>query len=301
MDIRHLVYFSEVAKQLSFTKAAATLHVSQPSLSKAIKNIEEELGVPLFFRGSKHIELTDAGHAVLINARQVLQAFKNLTSELEDITSFKKGEIHIGIPPIVGATFFSTIISQFKATYPFIHLNLSEFGTKNIKQGVMDGSLDIGLICNLPSDNEHFDIIKILNDPLMLVVHHENPLAQKKNVSISDLEHESFIFYRNDFSLYDRIIEECSKHGFSPNIVCESSQKEFMIEMVKGKIGVALLPRKICRNIAEQDIIALDLHLTSLKLEMGMIWKKSRYLPFSVREFVRMSGEMFIQTPVESD
>ena len=80
MDIRQIEYFVEVAKQLSFTKAAATLHVSQPSISKAIQNFEAELGVPLFYRSSKRLELTDAGQAVLINSMHVLEAFQNMRS-----------------------------------------------------------------------------------------------------------------------------------------------------------------------------------------------------------------------------
>lgn len=90
MDIRQIEYFSEVAKHLSFTKAASTLHVSQPSISKAIQNLEAELGVPLFYRSSKQLELTDAGRAVLVNAQHVLEAFKNLRSELTDIMELKK-------------------------------------------------------------------------------------------------------------------------------------------------------------------------------------------------------------------
>nr|WP_269758419.1 LysR family transcriptional regulator [Thalassobacillus sp. C254] len=105
MDIRHLEYFSEVAKHLSFTKASQTLHVSQPSISKAIKNLEEELGVPLFYRSSKQLDLTDAGKAVLTNAQTVLAAFRNLTTELNDVMDLKSGEVKIGIPPLLGQHF----------------------------------------------------------------------------------------------------------------------------------------------------------------------------------------------------
>src|SRR5690625_2848964 len=102
MDIRHLEYFVEVAKHLNFTKAASSLHISQPSLSKAIKHMEGELGVPLFYRAFRQLELTDAGHALLQNAKQVLHSYQNLTSELNDLMNLKKGEIKIGIPPIIG-------------------------------------------------------------------------------------------------------------------------------------------------------------------------------------------------------
>ncbi|WLD94444.1 LysR family transcriptional regulator [Alkalihalobacillus sp. AL-G] len=288
MDIRHLEYFTEVARHLSFTKAASVLHVSQPSISKAIKHIEEELGVSLFYR-SKHLELTDAGKAVLENAKHVLEAFNNLTSELTDVMDLKKGEIRIGIPPIIGAAFFSKLISRFKEDYPYVQITLTEVGSKKIKQGVEDGSLDIGLICNLPIQKGNFEIIKVINDPLMLIVHKEHPLANQEAIDLSDLKSEPFILYRQDFTLHDRIVEECSKKGFHPNVVCESSQKDFMIEMVEARLGIALLPGKVTHSITNQDIIALPLSNSKLSLELGMVWKRNKYLPFAVREFIEMS------------
>lgn len=295
IDIRHLEYFSEVARQLSFTKAALILHVSQPSLSKTIKSVEEELGVTLFYRSSKQLELTDAGKAVLVNTKIVLESFKNLTSELTDILELKKGEIRIGIPPIIGAAFFSKLISQFKKVYPTVEIILTEVGTKQIKQEVEEGSVDIGLICNLPNQSDSFEIINLLIDPLMLIVQRENPIASKKIAYFSDLENESFILYRKDFSLHDRIMEECLKNGFYPNVVCESSQKDFIIEMVEAKLGVALLPCKICREIRNEGIKTLPLDKSNLKLELGMIWKKNKYLPFVVREFISLTQQFVLK------
>jgi len=291
LDIRHLEYFSEVAEHLSFTKASQTLHVTQPSISKAVKNLEDELGVPLFYRSSKQLELTDAGKAVLINARKVLEAFNSLTWELTDIMELKSGEIRIGIPPIVGAAFFSKLISIFKEKYPLVKITLTEVGTKKIKQGVDDGSLDIGLICTFPTQNSNFEIIKVLKDPLRLIVHKDHPLTAKKKVHFSDLENEPFILYRKDFSLYDLIIEECSKNHFQPNIVCESSQKDFLLGMVEGKLGVALLPSKICEAINRSDVAVLSFNESVVNLELGMIWKKNKYLSFAVREFITTSED----------
>lgn len=289
MEIRHLEYFSEVARQLSFTKAAATLHVSQPSISKAIKNLETELGIPLFYR-SKQLELTDAGKAVLVNAQHVLRACKNLTAELSDITELKKGEIKIGVPPIIGAAFFSKIISQFKSLYPTVEILLTEVGSKMIKQGVDDGSLDIGLICNTPLKNSSFEAVQVIKDPLMLIVHHEHPLAGDDEIRLSDLASESFIMYRDDFTLYDRILDECAKNDFYPNIVCQSSQKDFMIEMVEARLGIALLPSKIARSIKSDSIKAIKLSQSNINLDLGMIWKKDKYLPFAVKKFIELAN-----------
>ncbi|GAB3798058.1 LysR substrate-binding domain-containing protein [Virgibacillus kimchii] len=289
MDIRQVTYFAEVAKQKSFTKAAATLHVSQPSLSKTIKNLEEKLGTPLFYRAAKGLELTDTGQVFLANAKNVLDAFDNLTAELDDVGELKKGEIKIGIPPIIGAAFFSTLISKYIELYPSIQMSLNEVGSNKIKQEVSEGELDVGLICNLPIQKENYETIRLLKDPLMLIMHRDNPLAVREEIKFSDIEHEPMILYRRDFSLHDRIMEACRNHGFYPNVVCESSQKDFIIEMVEAKLGVALLPSKICSQIANENMKAIPFDKPAVYLELAMIWKKDKYLPHAVREFITMA------------
>src|SRR5690625_2314241 len=129
LDIRHLEYFVQVANHLNFTKAATVLHVSQPSLSKTIKGMEDDLGVPLFYRSFRQLELTDAGKALLQNAKHVLHAYENLTSELDDVMDLKKGEIRIGIPPIIGAAFCSKLISRYIDLFPYINVSLMEVGS----------------------------------------------------------------------------------------------------------------------------------------------------------------------------
>lgn len=295
LDIRQIEYFAEVAKQLSFTKAATTLHVSQPSISKAIQNLETELGVPLFYRSPKKLELTDAGHAVLVNAHQVLLAFNNMRSQLTELMELKKGQLRIGIPPIVGAEFFSKLISQYKEQYPFIEILLTEVGTKRIRQKIEHGELDIGLVCSTKSKNEQLNTLSFLEDPLQLIVHSDHPLANKSMVSIGDLAKESFIIYRNDFILYDRIIEECSKAGFAPIIACETTQKDLFIEMVQAKLGVALLPEKIVEKIHYDSVCAIPFQQPFINLELGITWKNSEYIPFAVREFIELAQQFTIE------
>ncbi|TFJ92457.1 LysR family transcriptional regulator [Lentibacillus salicampi] len=289
MDIRQLTCFAEVARQLNVTRAADTLHISQPSLSKTIKNLEAELGAPLFYRGSQQLELTDAGEAFLVNAKKVLEAFDNLTSELNDVIDLKRGEIKIGIPPIIGAAFFSTFISHYKETYPSIDLLLTEVGSNKIRQGVTDGELDIGLICNLPAQKENLETIQLLKDPLMLMVHNDHPWADRTTIDFAEIENEPLILYRHDFSLHDRIMEACAGYRFEPKIVCESSQKDFMIEMVDAKLGVTLLPSRICRQIKNENLAAIPFSRPEVNLELGMIWNKDKYLPYAVRKFIEMS------------
>lgn len=295
MDIRQIEYFVEVAKQLSFTKAAATLHVSQPSISKAIQNFEAELGVPLFYRSSKRLELTDAGQAVLINSMQVLEAFQNMRSELTDLMQLKKGQIRIGIPPIVGAEFFSKLISVYKEQHPYIEILLTEVGTKRIREEIETGELDIGLVCSVTSTNENLETIRFLKDPLQLIVHESHRLAGQKTIAMSDLANEAFIIYRKDFILFDRIIEECKNHGFYPTIACETTQKDLFIEMVQAKLGIALLPQKIAEKIPYNSIKRIPFKEQAIHLELGITWKKNKYLPYSVREFIQLAHQFVLQ------
>ena len=295
MDIRQLEYFVEVAKQLSFTRAATTLHISQPSLSKAIQNMEADLGVPLFYRSSKQLELTDAGQITLANAQHIINAFENLYTELTDIMELKKGKLRIGIPPIVGAEFFSKLITAYKEHYPFIEIALTEVGSKSIRTKIDQGELDIGLVCSATSPNEQLETMPFLNDPLHAIVHEDHPLAHREKIHLSELKDAPFIMYRNDFVLYDRIIEECSKNDFFPIIACETSQKDLFIEMVQAKLGVALLPQKIAEKIPYSTIKVIPFYEQPIDLELGISWRRNKYLPSAVREFIRLAEKFNVR------
>lgn len=290
MDIRHLEYFCEVARQRSFTKAAEALHITQPTISKMIKTLEDELGVPLFSRAAKQIELTDAGKAVYSQAQHVISAFQNLTSELSDVMNIKKGTIRIGLPPIASSSIFPRVIGEFNKIYPNIELELLEVGSKVVERGIEDGSLDIGVVCSLPERADSFELFACIKDPLMVIVHPEHRLASRDQVDFADLKDEAFVLYRNDFSLHDHIVARCIKSGFQPRIVCGSSQRDFMTEAVAAGLGIALLPRKICQELDSSRIKALHLAEPAVYLQLAVIWKKDKYLSFAAREWLKFTS-----------
>lgn len=289
MDIRQLEYFAEVAKHLNFTKAAAELHVSQPSLSKTIKNMEASLGVPLFYRSFRQLELTDAGAALLQNAKQVLYAYQHLTSAMDDVMNIQKGAIRIGIPPIVGAAFCADLISHYYAAFPQIDLSLQEVGSKMIMDGILDGEIDVGFVCHPPKNNQAMTSVQLLKDPLMVLMHTDNPLCQKEGIELKELEAEAFVMYRQDFSLFNQIMDACTEADFYPEIVCQSSQKDFMMEMVAAKLGIALLPQQICEQIHHKDLTAVPLVTSTVALDLHLVWKQDHYVPFAVRAFISLA------------
>lgn len=292
MDIRHLEYFTEVARHKSFTKAAQVLHITQPTISKMIKALEEELGVTLFCRSARQIELTDAGVAVFNQAQQILSSFQNLTFELNDVMNIKKGNIKIGLPPIASSSVFPRIIGEFNKAYPAISLQIIEVGSKMVEHGVEDGTLDIGVVCTLPTKEDVFDMFSLVRDPLMLVINSDHRLAERDTVSFADLKEESFVLYREDFSLHDRIVEKCLQCGFHPKVVCESSQRDFMTEAAAANLGVALLPKKICSELDGKRVRAIPLAEPAIYLHLAVIWKKDKYMSFAAREWLKFTSEL---------
>jgi len=293
MNIRQLEYFLEVARQESFSKAATILHVSQPSISEMIKNLEEELGSPLLYRSAKRLELTDSGQIVKQQAEQIVTLFHNLSGNLQEINQWKKGKIRIGLPPITASTIFPRLLGEFKQQYPNIELQLYEFGSKKVRQGVNEGSLDIGIVCSLPDRTENFEVLPFVDDPIKIILHPDHRLSGQSTIDFIDLRDEGFVLYSEDFSLHDQIIARCKLAGFQPIIICETSQREFMTQMVAAKLGIALLPSNICRELDPTLFIALPLTDPQLTLHLAVIWRKDRYMSVATRRWLDFTRKNF--------
>lgn len=291
MDIHHLTYFMEVARHRNFTKAAQALHISQPSISKMIKVLEEELGVPLFARTTRQIELTDAGKAVLNEAQHIIHSFQNLKSELSDVMQLKTGNILFGLPPMVGASFFPKIIGQFNHKYPGITIKLIEVGSRQVEYGIEDGSLDIGVVA-LPVKEDIFEMFSFVKEPLMAITPLNHPLAKRDKLRLIDLKDEPLALFREDFSLHDTIIDRCHDRGFYPKIICESSQWDFIAEMVAAELGVALLPTTICRDLDPKRIKAISLIDPVIYWDLAIIWKKDKYISFATKEWLKFTSAL---------
>ncbi|WP_342779155.1 cidABC operon transcriptional activator CidR [Paenibacillus hemerocallicola] len=289
-DIRHLKYFMEVVKCRSFTKAAEALHITQPTISKMVKSIEEELGVVLLNRSGKHVEPTDAGLAIMNQAQLIVNSFDSLSSDLADIVQLKKGEIRVGLPPMAGARFFPKVIGEFRREYPLIRIELIEDGAKTIEKGVESGSLDIGVVV-MPTDDDLFQSFPFVRENLMLLVYPEHRLARRSGVPLEELSEERFILFREDFALHDRIPAACIRAGFQPQVVFESSQWDFISEMVAADLGIAMLPETICRNLDSRRISVVPLAPPGIPWHLAMIWRRDAYMSYALREWIRFARE----------
>lgn len=168
MDYRHLKYFLEVASQKSFSKAARNLHISQSAISRMIKSLEDEIGVTLFIRNAKTVELTAPGTIFLNYAKRCVFSFEHLKSDFENEFNLKQDTIEIGLPPITDAHVFAKLLGEFKKNYPQIEIKLYEHGSKIVESSVQEGIIDVGIICTIP--NKDFESFFLSNDDVCVVM-----------------------------------------------------------------------------------------------------------------------------------
>ncbi|WP_309118239.1 LysR family transcriptional regulator [Paenibacillus sp.] len=289
MDLRQLAYFVAVAKAQSYTKAAERLHVTQPTLSKMVRLLEEELNVTLFERGgSKRIRLTDAGEILLRSAQGILTSVENMTTELDDLLELRRGDLLLGLPPMIGGRYFPPILEHFRAKYPHINIKLIEKGGKRIETAVEAGDLDVGIVI-LPVENEAaFTIRPFFEDELRAVLHAEHPLASRTSIALRELAAEPFILFGEQFTLHHLILQACAEEGFRPEIALETAQWDFMTGMVAARFGVAFLPQNVCDKIDDPDVRTVPLASPEPKWRLAMIWRKERYLPYAARAWIEL-------------
>lgn len=292
IDIRHLEYFVEVARQKSFSKAAIICHVSQSAISKMIKDLETELGTPLFNRTSKYVQLTDTGIIFLDQAQQVVVMFHHLTTEFENKIKTEKGKISIGLLPITSSTIFAELLGEFKRKYPQIEISLSEYGSKKVALAIQDGTLDAGVVCIVP-DNHYYDSFSFSTDPLYVIVSPQNSISELPSIELAALSNESFVLYSKDFSLHDEIINQCRQVGFSPNVIFETSQFELMTQMVAANLGIAFLPSAVCKELDPHRIVSVPLTQPQIIHNMSIVWKRGRSMSHAAQLWLQFAQNYF--------
>ncbi|MEW9701658.1 LysR family transcriptional regulator [Paenibacillus sp. SI8] len=299
MDIRHMQYVNEIVRANSFTKAAQALHITQPTISKAIRNLENELNVELFIRDGKQIKLTDAGQAICTYAQPILQLFDQLQAELNDMTFLNKGSIRIGLPPMAGSNFFPNVFKKFQDRYPGIMIKMIEDGANKIEEYAADGTIDVGVML-APIQQELFDSYSLFEDQLKVIMHPSHRLVNQEKIELAELANERFILFNSDFALHGRIIAACRSVGFEPHIVYESSQWDFIGEMVGAELGIAMLPSTICQLLKPGKIAVVPLVQPTIPWQLVMAWRKDGYLSLAAREWIRFTKDIFTNPVAQS-
>ena len=277
-------YFVEVVNEGGMTNASKSLYIAQPTISKAVKDIEKELGMPLFDRSKRELKLTDAGQVFYQKCKEILALYNNLPVEINSLLGLETGHISIGLSAVMNMNKYIQILGEFHKLYPNITYNLVENGGKMIESQLANDEIDIG-ITTLPVDGTIFNSIPLYQEDLKLVLNKEHHLAHRKTVEMKELANEDFILFNEDFYLNDKIREAAKNAGFIPKTISKISQWNFIENLLNAHLGVSILPDNIVRML-DSNFKHININDSAMKWELGVIWKKEKYLSHATRQWI---------------
>ncbi|WP_242394185.1 LysR family transcriptional regulator [Anaeromyxobacter oryzisoli] len=291
VELRNMEVFVEVVRQRGFTRAGAVLHRSQSAVSKAVRALEDEVGVPLLVREGRRVEPTDAGRVVFERSEAVLRSVRAMDEEVADLSALRRGRVRVGLPPMVGAAFFPGVLRAFRDRHPGITLELREQGAREIEAALERRDLDLGVTV-LPCDEELFDPLPFVHDALAAVLPPTHPLAHRKRLRLAELATTPLVLYSRDFALHPRILDACRARGFSPRVASESGQWDFIAAMVAADMGAALLPWTMCRRLDPGLVRSVELTDPTIGWNLALIRRRGAPASQAARAFVETTREV---------
>ncbi|VVN01982.1 HTH-type transcriptional regulator CynR [Pseudomonas fluorescens] len=289
MNLRTLRAFVEVVRQGGFSQAADVVSLTQSSVSKAIKTLEDELGMPLLNRLGHRNELTAAGEIAYSRALVLLAEHNDLVAEINDLRGLKRGVLRIGLPPVGCGVLFATMFATYRGRYPDIDIELTEYGSKRLRECLDAGEVDLAALL-LPID-EGFDYQPVRNEPLMAVLPISHPLAQRKRIDFSDLADSPFILFEAGFALNAKILAACERKGVQPRVAARSGQIDFIVDLVSAGLGAAFLPRMLAHKHQHPGIALIPLDEPHTDWHIALAWRASAHLPPAARAWLELAKE----------
>ena len=293
MELYQLGYFLEIARQRSFTRAAGRLHMAQPALSQQMKNLEAELGTPLFNRGRKEIQLTAAGKAFLPRAEALLSQAEAAKAVVSDVTQLRGGRLTIAAIPSVSACLLPEVIHAFSQQHDQVELRLIEDSSERVADCVESGLADIGFL-QLPASKSAFKAQPLITEPFVLLVGKTHALARQKSVPLRQLSAEAFIFYKG--RARDTALEACRKSGFEPRIVCESGELGTVRALVAAGLGLAIVPRLAAGNLPA-TIRTVAIREPKMQRQIAAVWQKGSALSPAATALLTLATRLLSQPP----
>ncbi|HUH88857.1 MAG TPA: LysR substrate-binding domain-containing protein [Pusillimonas sp.] len=242
MELRQLRYFTTLAEELNFTRAAERLHISQPPLSAQIAQLEEELGVKLFHRNSRRVELTEAGATFLRDVRIIQNRLKEATARVRQVDAGLAGRLDVGLS---GSHFLGPLphlIGKLAVSHPDIRVTLNEMAPNDQLEALREHRIDLS-ISRQSIEDDLLCSRKLWPDPLLVALTPDHPLAGRDRIRLEELANERFVMLRRETSTFaERIFRACAAHGFSPTVEQTVAEVPAQLSLVTAGLGIALVP-----------------------------------------------------------
>lgn len=286
MLARHIQYFIAVANHLSFTRAAAALHVSQPALSQQVRQLEESLGTTLFDRSGRTTRLTDAGEVYLRYAKRAAQELQEAKRAIDDLGDLSRGSLRVGVTPTFTSYLVGPLVEAFHGRYPNITLVVREIAQEAMEELLLADEVDVGIAFD---SGHHLDLEAqaLLVETLALVVGKQHPLATTASIGLEALNSESLILLSAEFATREQIDSYCRQHNIRPHVQVEANTISALIEVVSRTKLSTLLPATIAQ--AHEQLVAIELDQQRLQRTAVLMQRKGVYQTAAARAFVELA------------
>lgn len=286
MLLRHIRYFLAVAEQGNFTRAAEALHVSQPTLSQQIKQLEETLGTPLFDRSGRAVRLTDAGVAWMRYAQLALQDLDAGARAIHDVATLERGNLRLAMTPTFTAYLVGPVIDAFYRRYPGITLSIHEMTQDRIEALLAEDRLDLGIAFG-QAQSVDIEATDLFSESLNMVVGADHLLAQRQHpLTAEELEGQPLALLSEDFATRQFIDDYCRQQGIRPRVVVEANAIGAIIEMVRRGSLATVLPAAITQANPQLRVVPLVAAMPSRRAVL--LQRKDAYRSAASRALVEV-------------
>jgi DNA-binding transcriptional LysR family regulator len=263
MNLEQLRSFAEVAATGHFTKAAATLHLAQPSLSRQISTLEKELGAELFHRAHGHITLTDAGATLLPTAKRMLADAEAIRRDMDELAGLQQGRVRLGATPTLCVSLVAEAISRFHHQHPGIELELVEKGSRELIEALGTGELDLALITrtiDLGAQTPRLQTQEVLSEDLVVIAAAEAPASSGRapsaggtgsallpldQIALAEVAALPQVLFHHGYDLREATSAAFESSGLRPNVVIEGGEMDAVLRFVERGVGVAIVPAMV--------------------------------------------------------
>jgi len=260
IEIRQLRQFTVVAEELNFRRAATRLHMSQPPLSVAMQNLEQEVGATLLDRSRHHVRLTSAGQVFYKDALRLLQQLQQASERARRAAEGLEGSLRLSFVPSAALDLLPVVFKRFQHDYPTVHLQLTAETTARQLDDLRKGEIDLAMVVGPVYDARGLTLVDLKAQSFVLAVPAGHALSGRESVKIKELAAESFISFpaAEGAGFVAALLGACQSAGFLPRVVQEASQMQAILTLVAGGLGIALVPASM-RLLQMKDVAFLDI------------------------------------------
>src|SRR6201994_29864 len=295
MDLRQLRYLVALADELNFTRAAAREHIAQPALSQQIRRLEDEVGLALVERTTRHVSLTEAGEVLVVRARRVLAELEAAGTELQGLRGMDTGPVTIGAMHTMGPVDLSLPLALFHDLHPGVGLTVREASSEEMAEMLRVDEIDLAFLSVTERVESHgLGLHQLVSEELVVLIPVGHPLSGRAQVRMAELADEQFISFRVGARLRELLFAAGREAGFEPRVTLESNESQRIRRLVARGLGVSILPRSDAERPGA-DVAVARLVEPSLRRDITLAWREGRRLPPAASAFLDLARETFAE------